>query len=146
MKVLIVTGIWPPDVGGPASHAPEVARFLAARGPRGRGGHDGRPIPPLERAIRCGSPRVESRSGSGISTRLILIARRARRADAVYSTGMFGRSGIGSAIARRPFVLKLTGDPAFERLRARGVVHGDVDEFQKDGSGGLSGRASASAP
>ena len=28
MKVVIVTGIWPPDVGGPASHAPEVAEFL----------------------------------------------------------------------------------------------------------------------
>jgi len=32
VKVLIVSGIWPPDVGGPASHAPEVARFLVARG------------------------------------------------------------------------------------------------------------------
>ena len=46
---------------------------------------------------------------------------------------MFGRSGIGSAIARRPIVIKLTGDPAFERLRARGVVDGDVDEFQRAG-------------
>ena len=32
MKVLIVSGIWPPDVGGPATHAPEVAEFLRARG------------------------------------------------------------------------------------------------------------------
>jgi hypothetical protein len=32
MKVLIVSGIWPPDIGGPASHAPEVARFLMDRG------------------------------------------------------------------------------------------------------------------
>ena len=32
MKVLIVSGIWPPDVGGPASHAPDVADFLRARG------------------------------------------------------------------------------------------------------------------
>ena len=32
VKVLIVTGIWPPDVGGPASHAPEVAEFLRGRG------------------------------------------------------------------------------------------------------------------
>ncbi len=57
----------------------------------------------------------------------------------MYSTGMFGRSGIGSSIAGRPFVLKLTGDPAFERLRARGVVHGDVDEFQQE-EGGPSAR------
>ena len=32
MKILVVSGIWPPDVGGPASHAPEVAAFLRARG------------------------------------------------------------------------------------------------------------------
>ncbi len=32
MKVLIVSGIWPPDVGGPASHAPEVAAFLREHG------------------------------------------------------------------------------------------------------------------
>jgi glycosyltransferase involved in cell wall biosynthesis len=72
---------------------------------------------------------------------LLLIARQARRADAVYSTGMFGRSGIGSALARRPIVMKLTGDPAFERLRARGVVQGDVDTFQKAAGGSISTRA-----
>ena len=32
MKVVIVSGIWPPDVGGPASHAPELADFLHGRG------------------------------------------------------------------------------------------------------------------
>ena len=32
MRVLIVSGIWPPDVGGPASHAPEAAAFLRRRG------------------------------------------------------------------------------------------------------------------
>ncbi len=32
MRVLIVAGIWPPDVGGPASHAPELADFLRDRG------------------------------------------------------------------------------------------------------------------
>ena len=62
---------------------------------------------------------------------LALVWRHARRADVVYSTGMFGRSGIAAALARRPLVLKLTGDPAFERLRARGAVAGDVDAFQE---------------
>ena len=34
MRVLIVSGIWPPDVGGPASHSPELAARLHARGHR----------------------------------------------------------------------------------------------------------------
>ena len=34
VKVLVVSGIWPPDVGGPASHAPELSEFLVDRGHR----------------------------------------------------------------------------------------------------------------
>lgn len=46
---------------------------------------------------------------------------------------MFTRSALGAVAARRPFVVKLTGDPAFERARWRGIVEGDVEEFQRDG-------------
>ncbi len=139
--MLIVSGIWPPDVGGPASHAPEVARFLVSRGHEvevvttasAPPAPESYPVQFTSRRIPVGLRHLHS---------LVLITRHARSADAVYSTGMFGRSGIGSTIARRPLVLKLTGDPAFERLRARGAVQGDVDEFQRgDDGGGLAGRA-----
>ena len=68
------------------------------------------------------------------------IARRARSADVVYTTGMFGRSAAGATVARRPYVLKLTADPAFERARRRGIVGGTVDEFQS-ALGGVAVRA-----
>jgi glycosyltransferase involved in cell wall biosynthesis len=48
---------------------------------------------------------------------------------------MFGRSSAGAVAARRPFVVKLTADPAFERSRRRGIVEGNVDEFQAGGGG-----------
>ena len=32
MLVLIVTGIYPPDIGGPATHAADLAQTLRARG------------------------------------------------------------------------------------------------------------------
>jgi glycosyltransferase involved in cell wall biosynthesis len=63
------------------------------------------------------------------------VRRRARDADVVYTTGMFGRSAFGSLTARTPYVVKLTADPAFERSRRRGLVAGDVDEFQGRGGG-----------
>ncbi len=34
-----------------------------------------------------------------------------------------------------PYIVKLTADPAFERTRRRGLVAGDVDEFQQGGGG-----------
>jgi glycosyltransferase involved in cell wall biosynthesis len=139
VKVLVVSGIWPPDVGGPASHAPDVARFLQSHG------HDVEVV-----VTAAGQPAAEpfpvfwSRRSRPVGVRhadaLVLVWRHARAADVVYSTGMFGRSGIAASLARRPLVLKLTGDPAFERLRARGAVAGDVDSFQ-DGGGGITGFA-----
>jgi glycosyltransferase involved in cell wall biosynthesis len=127
--VLIVSGIWPPDVGGPASHAPDVAAFLAGRGhavhvlttagerPAARP----YPVEWVSRSLPAGvrHARVAERA-----------ARLARRVDVVYSTGMFVRTAAGARAALRPYVVKLTGDPAFERLRWRGTVDGDLDAFQ----------------
>ena len=133
MKVVVVSGIWPPDVGGPASHAPEVADFLHERG------HQVEVVttadaPPAQRAYRVTAVPRKLPPGVRHLRGAALVHRRARRADAVYTTGMFGRSFAGATAARRPYVVKLTADPAFERARRRGVVAGDVDEFQR-GSG-----------
>jgi glycosyltransferase involved in cell wall biosynthesis len=135
VRALVVSGIWPPDVGGPASHAPDVAAFLQDRG------HD------VEVVITADAPpaaqpypvRFVSRSlpkGVVHVRAAAEIARRAKSADVVYTTGMFGRSAAGATLARRPYVLKLTADPAFERARRRGIVGGNVDEFQSAPGGG----------
>jgi glycosyltransferase involved in cell wall biosynthesis len=135
VNVLVVSGIWPPDVGGPASHAPELAAWLAARGHRVEAvvtaedapAETGYPISFVSRSLPRGVRHLE------VARRIAL---RARHADVVYSTGMFTRSFTGAAIARTPLVVKLTSDPAFERARRAGVVGGAVGDFQ-DGGGGL---------
>jgi glycosyltransferase involved in cell wall biosynthesis len=134
VRVLIVSGIWPPDVGGPASHAPAVADFLTAHGHAvevvvtadGKPGPRPYPVRWTPRRIPVGLRHLHT---------LALLLRRSARADVVYTTGMFGRSGIAARLTRTPIVVKLTGDPAFERLRARGAVGGDVDTFQSGGGG-----------
>lgn len=130
MNVLIVSGIWPPDVGGPASHAPEVAAYLRSHG------HDvevvttaeGAPAPaeyPVRWVSRARPPGVRHAEG------VRLVRERARRADVVYTTGMFGRSSLGALLARTPFVVKLTADPAYERARRFGLWRGSLEEFQE---------------
>jgi glycosyltransferase involved in cell wall biosynthesis len=130
VRVLIVSGIWPPDVGGPASHAPDVAEFL-----RGRG-HEVEVVttsdaPPAPRPYPVRAVPRRHRVGVRHLRGAALIRHRAREVDVVYTTGMFGRSAVGSALARKPYVVKLTADPAFERSRRRGLVEGDVDDFQE---------------
>lgn len=134
MRVLIVSGIWPPDVGGPASHAPAVAEFLSTRG---------HVVDVVTTADRAPLPRrypvrwTPRRIPVGLRHlhTLVLLVRRSLPADVVYTTGMFGRSGVAARLTRTPIVVKLTGDPAFERLHARGAVDGDVDTFQGGGGG-----------
>jgi glycosyltransferase involved in cell wall biosynthesis len=139
VRVLVVSGIWPPDVGGPASHAPDVAAFLRERGHEvevvitasAAPAPEPYPVHWVSRALPKGAIHVRTAAE---------IARRAAHADVVYTTGMFGRSSLGAVLARRPYVVKLTADPAFERARRRGIVGGSVDEFQR-GSSGLAVRA-----
>jgi glycosyltransferase involved in cell wall biosynthesis len=133
MKVLVVSGIWPPDVGGPASHAPEVAAFLQARGHR------------VEALITADAkPAAEDYEVNWVDRSLPpgirhaatvrLLTARARSADVVYTTGMLGRSSFGALLARTPFVTKLTADPAYERARRWGLAGGTLEEFQHDSS------------
>ena len=128
--MLIVSGIWPPDVGGPASHAPEVADFLRSRG------HEVEVVVTAERPPahedypihwvgRSRPPGVRHAAGAR------LVASRARRADVVYATGMPGRTTLATRVARRPLVLKLVADPAFERARRFGLWRGSLADFQR---------------
>ena len=126
MRVLIVTGIWPPDVGGPATHAPELADALRARG------HDvavvttadATPDPRLYRV------RAVRRNALRYPNVVAQIAAAARAADVVYVASMLHRAALASALVRRVFVVKLPSDPAFERARRRALFDGTLDEFQ----------------
>jgi glycosyltransferase involved in cell wall biosynthesis len=135
MRVLIVSGIWPPDVGGPASHAPDVAAYLLRRG-HGVEVVTTADSPPAAEAYPVRAVPRRHRVGARHYRGAALVRRRARDADVVYTTGMFGRSALGAALARRPYVVKLTADPAFERSRRRGLTEGNVDEFQTSRGGG----------
>ena len=130
MKVLIVSGIWPPDVGGPASHAPEVAAFLRDRG------HDVEVVVTADRAPAQQPYPVHwvARSlpkGVVHARAFATIATHARASNVVYTTGMFARTAAACTLTRTPSVVKLTGDPAFERMRWRGTFTGGLDAFQR---------------
>src|SRR5206468_12575549 len=113
-----------------------VARFLAGRGHEievvttadAAPAPEDYPVRWVSRSLPVGVRHVRG---------AVLVRSRARRAEVVYTTGMFGRSSAGSLAARRPYVVKLTADPAFERSRRRGLVAGDVDRFQQGGGGAL---------
>jgi glycosyltransferase involved in cell wall biosynthesis len=129
LKVLVVSGIWPPDVGGPASHAPEVAAFLREHGHEVEAAITADAEPPPE-AYPVHWVRRSLPPGVRHAATVSLLVSLARKADVVYTTGMMGRSSLGSQLGRTPFVTKLTADPAYERARRWGLGKGSLEEFQ----------------
>jgi glycosyltransferase involved in cell wall biosynthesis len=136
MRVAFLTGIWPPDVGGPATHGPDFSRFLAARG------HEVHVVTmgdgePTERP--CEVEVVPRRWPFPVRYGLVALrgARAARRADVLYASATLGASALASLLARRPLVAKLTSDPAYERARRYGLFSGDSLAFQTASSPGV---------
>jgi glycosyltransferase involved in cell wall biosynthesis len=60
-----------------------------------------------------------------------LVARASAKADVVYSTGLYGRTRVGTLLTGKPRVLKLTGDPAYERAARFGLTGVALDDFQR---------------
>ena len=130
MKVVVVSGIWPPDPGGPASHAPVLAEFLHQRG---------HTVDVVTTADAAPATRqypvhwISRRSAIRHVRCAFLVRRRARGADVVYATSMIRRATIGALLARRPIVVKLVSDEVFERATRNGRYEGTLDEFQHVG-------------
>ena len=130
LRVLIVSGIFPPDVGGPATHSVLLRDELIKRG------HkvgvltltDGPKVHRTESMVRF--PRQWP-----WPVRLFVITawflRRRFSYDIVYSTGMGFEAVFASRLARLPSVLKVVGDQVWERSRRLGLTTSEFDEFQR---------------
>jgi glycosyltransferase involved in cell wall biosynthesis len=132
MNLLVVTGIFPPDRGGPASYVPRIAAAFARRG------HS------VE--VLCLSDRVDHddsgypfrlhriRRGLFWPWRIVLttftIWRTGLRHGLIYVNGLGAECAIAALLAGRPAVHKIVGDYAWERARSRGWFRGTLDDYQ----------------
>jgi glycosyltransferase involved in cell wall biosynthesis len=131
LRITLPTGIFPPDIGGPASYVPRIADALAARGhsvdvltladdPAGEGKY-AFPV----RRIRRGMPRIPR-----MIRTISILAASARKADLIYANGLFIEAAFAAMLARRPLAMKIVGDWAWERACNRGEKILSVEEFQ----------------
>ena len=132
MKLLLVTGIFPPDHGGPAGYIPRIAAELVRRGHAvrvvclsDRLDHDDRGYPFAVHRIRRGMP-LPARMLRTIAA----IYRGSRGADAVLVNGLRLEAMAATRLSGVPAVHKVVGDLAWERARNRGWFAGTLDEYQ----------------
>jgi glycosyltransferase involved in cell wall biosynthesis len=133
MKILVVTGIFPPDIGGPATYVPQVATALveqqhtvvAVTLSDARGDHA--PSYPF-RVVRL-------RRGIFKPLRIILtiitLLRFGRWADLLFVNGLYIEAVVANFFLRKPLVQKVVGDWAWERATNKGWVKDSFEEFQR---------------
>lgn len=138
MKILIVTGIFPPDHGGPASYVPEIAAALAEKHTI---------VSVITLSDRLDEPkqahpfhvkrilRKQSKFTRGIQT-IFAIRKYAKYADVIYVNGLVFESIIAcKMLLRRPVVTKVVGDLSWEKARISNPITTSLDEFQRGNHG-----------
>jgi len=138
MRILLLPGIWPPDVGGPATHGPDFARFLVGRG------HQVRVVTMADDDVTdrpCAVETVSRRNPFPIRYSVLAAraAQFARQSDVVYVSATYAAAAAATVAARRPLVAKLVSDPAYERAYRYGLFRGTLEEFQSAGGAAVVG-------
>lgn len=137
MKILIVTGIFPPDTGGPANYVPAIAEALSREHEvigvvtlSDTPDHDdARYAYPVFRLLR-GENRLRRRWRT-----VAVIRRLLETADVVYLNGLVLEGMVAARLLqRRPVVIKVVGDLVWEQARNTGATVLDIDDFQSPGS------------
>jgi glycosyltransferase involved in cell wall biosynthesis len=140
LRVVLLSGIYPPDIGGPATHVVDLARELSERGHRTTvislcDGPRTLRLPGLIRFPRRWPWPLRSAAVAG------WLALRREDYDVVYATGLQPEGVLGARLARRPVVVKIVGDPAWERGRRLGLTTQEFVDFQRSAPDGLRLRA-----
>lgn len=129
MRVALVTGIFPPDIGGPATHAADLAAELRRRG------HEVTVLTLTDGARSTGAGLVRFPRRWPWPVRLAAVTawlvRHRRRYEVVYATGLHPAAVAGARLARRPVVVKVVGDPAWERATRLGLESSSFEAFQR---------------
>jgi glycosyltransferase involved in cell wall biosynthesis len=132
MNVLIVTGIFPPDRGGPASYVPRIGTAFARRGHcveavclSDRLDHDDSSYP-----FRLHRIRRHLFWPWRIALTTFIIWRTVQRHDLIYVNGLGAESALAALLAGRPAVHKVVGDYAWERATSRDWFRGTLDDYQ----------------
>lgn len=123
IKILIATGLYPPDVGGPATYAKIIAEGLEEKGIK-------------TKVVNFGQVR-ELPKGLSHLVYTIKLAKNARGADKIFaldpvSVGL--PACLASWLSRRPFWVRVAGDYAWEQSVQRGAVEKSLDEFVEGGT------------
>ena len=138
IKVLIITAIFPPDIGGPASYVTTLSENLI------KNGHKVHVIALSDPKNLYDSPvgfysvtrisRKQARLLRVISVVKSIVSN-GRRADIIYVNGLAFESALSKFFIRTTMVMKVVGDLIWERAVLNGTTRSVFDSFETSNSG-----------
>ena len=135
MRILVVSSIMPPEIGGPASYVPEIINRLGNK-------HEFKVVTftPSAEKVRGVETISVSQTGGTIGRQLRLIKtilQKGSWADVIYVqdplvVGL--AANMAAFLVNKPVVIKFVGDPAWEEAFGKGITTKFLDDFLKDPS------------
>ena len=130
MKVLLISGIYRPEIGGPATYIPTLADELLAQAIevevvtlKNLGEPDQIEAWPINYVIR--NQRLLLRFAKSV----LLILRKSKLSDSVFSNGLFEETAFALILKKQKSVAKVVSDPVWERALNNGETFLNVIEF-----------------
>ena len=133
MNILITVGIFPPDIGGPASFVPKISNFLI------QNGHNVKIICLSEvgnNHIEDNLDVIRIRRSNSLPIRwlktIYQIVKNGRNSDLIFVNGLGVESAIAALMLKKKLIRKIVGDPVWERAYNQKRTIESFDEFQNN--------------
>ncbi|MDA9862966.1 glycosyltransferase family 4 protein [Acidimicrobiia bacterium] len=133
MNILITVGVFPPDIGGPASFVPKISNFLIENG------HNIKIICLAEVENNHTEDKLDviriKRSNSlpirWMKT-IYQIVKNGKKSDLIFVNGLGVESTIANLLIKKQLIRKIVGDPVWERAYNQKRTTESFDEFQNN--------------
>ena len=130
MNCLLISGIYRPEIGGPATYLPTLATVLIDQSNQ---------VEVITLKNSCAPAQIETWPVNYITRdqnllirfikTVMLILRKAKSAESIFSNGLIQETAIALVFIKRKSVAKVVGDPVWERSRNKGLTRLSIVEF-----------------
>ena len=136
MDILITVGIFPPDIGGPASFVPKISKYLINKG------HNVKIICLSDKehlTYKDDINVIRINRSSPIIFRwlktIVKIYSNSKKSDLIFVNGLGTETTIANLFIRKKVIRKIVGDPVWERVYNKNLIDESFDDFQENNHG-----------
>ena len=132
MKVLVTVGIFPPDIGGPATFVPKIAKYfqdelnyeieiLTLSDSKNLNIKDDFNVKRIDRNLPIVYRWLKT---------IFTIYKLGRNKDLIFVNGLGTEATIANILLKKKIIRKIVGDPVWERAYSKAKISESFDEFQ----------------